>query len=98
MNYNYNKSNDEEVTIIMSIILMILGVIVLFVIAPFISFWLAYFGGWIAEMVIGAKLAAAMNILFNTTYFTAEMLPMMAGALGWIGSFFKSTTTIHNKK
>lgn len=70
---------------------------ILFVIMPFISFWLAYFGGWIAKLVIGTKLAAALNILFNTTYFTAEMLPMMAGALGWIGSFFKSTTTIKSK-
>lgn len=69
----------------------------LFLVLPFINFWLAYFGGWIAKLVIGTKLAAALNILFNTTYFTAEMLPMMAGALGWVGSFFKSTTTIKNK-
>ena len=68
----------------------------LFLVMPFINFWLAYFGGWIAKLVIGTKLAA-LNILFNTTYFTAEMLPMMAGALGWIGSFFKSTVNFKNK-
>ena len=79
---------------LMTVVGAVVVICVLFVIMPFISFWLAYFGGWIAKLVIGTKLAAALNILFNTTYFTAEMLPMMAGALGWIGSFFKSTTTV----
>lgn len=77
---------------------IIVFIIVFIVFLPFINFWLAYFGGWLAKLVIGTKLAAALNLLFNTTYFTAEMLPMMAGALGWIGSFFKSTTTIKNNK
>lgn len=82
---------------LMTVVGAVVVICVLFVIMPFISFWLAYFGGWIAKLVIGTKLAAALNILFNTTYFTAEMLPMVAGALGWVGSFFKSTTTIKNK-
>ena len=82
---------------LMTVIGAIALICVLFVVMPFINFWLAYFGGWIAKLVIGTKLAAALNILFNTTYFTAEMLPMMAGALGWVGSFFKSTATIKNK-
>lgn len=69
-------------------------VIAVIVFLPFISFWLHYFGGWLAKLVIGAKLATALNILFNTTYFTAEMIPMMAGALGWIGAFFKGTVKV----
>lgn len=81
-----------------AIIGIIVFIIVFIVFLPFINFWLAYFGGWLAKLVIGTKLAAALNLLFNTTYFTAEMLPMMAGALGWIGSFFKSTATIKNNK
>lgn len=81
----------------MELIGIITLICIVFIAMPFINFWVAYFGGWIAKLVIGAKLATALNILFNTTYFTAEMLPMMAGALGWIGSFFKITTTIKNK-
>lgn len=82
---------------LMKILGLVVLICVLFFVAPFICFWFAYFGGWIAKIVIGAKLAAALNILFNTTYFTAEMLPMIAGALGWIGSYFKSINTIRNK-
>lgn len=63
------------------------------VVSPFISFWLAYFGGWIAKITIGPTLASALNILFNTTFVTADKIPMMAGALGWIGGFFKAITS-----
>lgn len=64
-----------------------------FFLLPFVGFWLSYFGGWITSLVIGEKLVAALNLLFNTTYFTKSMIPMMAGALGWIGGFFKSIST-----
>ena len=30
------------------------------------------------------------------TAFTADMLPMIGGALGWIGGFFKSVRTASN--
>lgn len=69
----------------------IIGVIILTILViPFISFWISYFGGWVTSLIIGDTLCNALNILFNTTYFTKSMLPMMAGALGWIGGFFKS--------
>ena len=74
------------------VILMVLGVMLLIFIAPLIGFWVAYFCGWIAKIIFGTKLAAALNMLFQTTYFTKDMIPMVAGALGWIGGFFKSTT------
>ena len=63
---------------------------------PMIAFWFAYLGGWIAKVVIGTQLASALNVLFNTSYFVPAMLPKMAGALGWIGGFFK-TTSLGNK-
>lgn len=73
------------------LILGALGVLVgLILILPFISFWLSYFGGWLCKIAIGNTLTKALNILFNTTHITAEMLPWMAGALGWIGGFFKA--------
>ena len=81
-------------------VLAIIGAIALIIgtvlILPFISFWLSYFGGWICKITIGKTLVTALNTLFNTTYFTTEMLPWIAGALGWIGGFFKSTN--HNKE
>ena len=71
----------------------------LFIILPFISFWLAYFGGWICTILIGDVLANGLNFLFNTTHFTKDMIPLCAATLGWIGGYFKSrTSTTINKK
>lgn len=75
-------------------LVMIIGFIL---ILPFISFWASYFGGWLCKITIGNTLVKALNILFNTTHITAEMLPWMAGALGWIGGFFKTISTSKSK-
>lgn len=61
------------------------------IIMPFVSFWLAYFGGWLASLVIGNPLCTALNTLFNTNHFEPSMLPWIAGAFGWIGGYFKTT-------
>ena len=82
MGKRYNVSGGE-------IALIIIIFAVLLIIAPFISYWCAYFGGWIASITIGGVLCNSLNTLFDTTRFTPNMLPQMAGALGWIGSFFK---------
>ena len=81
----------------------LIGIIVLSIVCvvfyPFLLFWVGYFSGWVAKLIIGAKLAAALNMAFHTTWFTAEMLPMIGGALAWIGSFFKRTTkTVEKSK
>ena len=77
----------------------IVGVIAFFIVAiiiePALLFWLGYFGGWLAKLVIGTKLVTAINMVFGTA-FTANMLPMIGGALGWIGGFFKSIRTASN--
>lgn len=62
------------------------------IVMPFITFWLAYFGGWICSLVIGNVLTEGLNALFNTTYFTKDMIPICAATLGWIGGYFKSTS------
>lgn len=77
----------EDIFKIIGGVAVIIGLIL---ILPFISFWLSYFGGWICKVTIGNTLVKALNILFNTTYFTTEMIPWIAGALGWIGGFFKT--------
>ena len=66
--------------------------IVVIIIQPALLFWLGYFSGWLAKLVIGTKLVTAINMVFGTA-FTADMLPMIGGALGWIGGFFKSVRT-----
>ena len=77
----------------------IVGIIAFFVVAiiiePALLFWLGYFSGWLAKLVIGTKLITAINMVFGTA-FTADMLPMIGGALGWVGSFFKSVRIIKN--
>ena len=69
--------------------------VVVIIIEPALLFWLGYFSGWLAKLVIGTKLVTAINMVFGTA-FTADMLPMIGGALGWIGGFFKSVRTIKN--
>ena len=71
--------------------------IVVIIIQPALLFWLGYFSGWLAKLVIGTKLVTAINTIFGTA-FTADMLPMIGGALGWIGSFFKSIRAISNNQ
>ena len=83
------------------ILLTIIGAIVLvfivMLVLPFCNFWIAYFGGWIAILTIGVKLVAKKKMIYNKDYFKADMLPMMAGALGWIGSYFKTYSSNSNK-
>lgn len=63
---------------------------------------LYYFGGWITGHIlkwfIGDTVVSGMNYLFNTTRFTADMLPTICGTLGVIGSFFKSASSGSSKK
>lgn len=76
----------------------IAAIILCVVIMPFINFWLAYFGGWIASLVVGEPLCNALNMIFNTTRFDPAMLPWVAGGLGWIGSYFKTRVSTSNNK
>ena len=69
--------------------------VVVIILQPALLFWLGYFSGWLAKLIIGAKLVTAINMVFGTA-FTANMLPMIGGALGWIGGFFKSVRTASN--
>ena len=84
----------KELSTFVGAVALIIG---LFLILPFISFWLSYFGGWICKITIGNTLVKALNMLFNTAYFTKDMIPWIAGALGWIGGFFKSVNTSKSK-
>ena len=78
-----------------AIVGLIVFLVVVIIIEPALLFWLGYFSGWLAKLVIGTKLVTAINMVFGTA-FTADMLPMIGGALGWVGSFFRSVHTIKN--
>ena len=83
----YNKYSDEKMGCGMAIALLV----VVIIIGPLITFWLGYFGGWLAKIIIGGKLCEALAYLGLTV--TPEMLPWIGGALAWIGGFFKSVNT-----
>ena len=78
-----------------AIVGVIAFLIVVIIIQPALLFWLGYFSGWLAKLVIGTKLVTAINMVFGTA-FTADMLPMIGGALGWIGGFCKLVHTASN--
>ena len=80
-----------------AIVGVIAFLIVVIIIQPALLFWLGYFSGWLAKLIIGTKLVTAINMIFGTT-FTADMLPMISGALCWIGCFFKSISTTSNNQ
>ena len=75
-----------------------LGVIVMAVIfiifTPLLSFVLCYFGGWLCKITFGPTLCHALYTLFNVSFFTPEKIPLIAGALGWIGNYFRDKNNI----
>lgn len=83
----YSKSYGDEIGCGMLIALLVVAIVV----GPLITFWLGYFGGWLAKIIIGAKLCEALAYLGLTV--TPEMLPWIGAALAWIGGFFKSVNT-----
>lgn len=93
---SYRK--DDSVFAVIVAIIGIIGMIAFFIfIGPWLTFWIGYLGGWVAEVTVGDSLCRGLNTLFNTTYFTKDMLPLMGGALGWIGHYFKSTINTTKK-
>ena len=95
------RKNDSEESIVTEAILMTAGfvalIIILIFIGPWISFWLAYFSGWIAKITVGKYLVSGFGLLGLDI--PLEKIPLLAGVLGFIGSFFKSTNyKIPNKK
>jgi hypothetical protein len=63
-------------------------------ISPWIHFWLAYFCGWIAKLLIGKYIVEGFA-LFGIML-PLDKIPLLAGALGWVGSFFKTTVSKSN--
>ena len=66
-------------------------VIVLSFIMPLIYFASGCLTGLVLKWIVGDAVTNGLNLLFNTTRFTADMLPIVCGALGVVGSFFKNS-------
>ena len=80
------------------IITIIAGVIALLVFSPVLTFGFAYVGGMLLDYFAGEKLVAGLNLMFNTTRFTRDLIPLSCATLATIGRYFKSSQTNNNKK
>lgn len=78
------------------LIFAIVSAIALLIFSPVITFLLAYIGGMLLDWIVGAKLVEGLNLMFDTTRFTRDLIPLTCATLATIGRYFKSTQS--NKK
>lgn len=74
------------------------GMIGLLVFSPVLIFGFAWIGGWILKVCVGTTIADGMNLMFNTTRFTPDFIPLACATLATIGKYFKSTQTNNNER
>ncbi|HHX71216.1 MAG TPA: hypothetical protein GX708_24620 [Gallicola sp.] len=72
------------------------GVLTLLIFSPVLTFGFAYLGGLILKWIIGDAVCNGLNIVFNTTRFNPNLIPIVCATLATIGQYFKSTQ-INNK-
>lgn len=75
----------------------LVGIIGLLVFSPVITFGFAWMGGWILKVCVGTAIADGMNLMFSTTRFTPDFIPLACATLATIGKYFKSSQTNNNK-
>lgn len=85
-----NKDYDFDISGGLSLLGLISLVIGIIFVAPWLSFWLAYFGGWIAKIIIGNQLVNGLELI--GIIISKDQIPLLAGILGWIGGFFKTVS------
>lgn len=68
------------------------------VLAPVITFGFAYVGGMILDAFVGEGLTKGLNIMFDTTRFTRDLIPLTCATLATIGKYFKANQTNNNKE
>jgi len=74
------------------------GFIALLVFSPVITFGFAYIGGMILAWIVGDGLIKGLNLMFDTTRFTRELIPLTCATLATIGRYFKSSQSNTNNK
>lgn len=92
------SSNLEKVGIVSIVSGVIVTFIGLLVFAPVITFGFAYLGGMILDWIVGEKLVNGLNLMFDTTRFTRDLIPLTCATLATIGRYFKSSQTNNNNK
>lgn len=60
---------------------------------PILVFGIGWVGGAIPRWAFGDMIASGMNLLFHTSSFTPDVIPIACGTLSVIGSYFKSSLT-----
>ena len=88
------KLNSETVEVVS----LIGGFIILLVFSPILTFLFAYLGGMILDWIVGAELVNGLNLMFDTTRFTRDLIPLTCATLATIGRYFKSKQTNNNNK
>lgn len=88
------KNSNLEVVGVVSIIA---GAIVLLVFSPVLTFLCAYVGGMLLDWIVGAKLVDGLNLMFDTTRFTRDLIPLACATLATIGRYFKASQSNTNK-
>lgn len=71
-----------------------LTAIILIFFGSLIYFAAGYLDGLILKWIIGGTVVNGLNLLFNTTRFTADTIPLACGTLALVCSFFKNTITV----
>lgn len=89
------KSNDTLEVVGCGTI--IVGFIFLLVFSPVLTFGFAYLGGMILDWIVGEKLVEGLNLMFDTTRFTRDLIPLTCATLATIGRYFKSSQSNTNK-
>lgn len=82
----------------LKIISMIASVLVLLVFSPVLTFVCAYVGGMLLDWVVGESLVNGLNLMFSTTRFTRELIPLTCATLATIGRYFRSSQNNTNNK
>ena len=92
------NSNLEKVGIVSIVSGVVVTFIGLLVFAPVITFGFAYLGGMILDWIVGEKLVNGLNLMFDTTRFTRDLIPLTCATVATIGRYFKSSQTNNNNK
>ena len=90
------KRNNGLETI--GVVTIIFGFIGLLVISPVLTFGFAYLGGMILNLFVGDAVTHGLNVVFDTTRFTTNLIPLTCATLATIGKYFKSSNTNNNKE
>lgn len=71
----------------------IVSTIIAMFIMPILIFLSGVVSGLVLKWIVGGFVVDGLNLIFNTTRFSADKIPIVCGTLAVIGSFFKITVS-----